>query len=95
MDYSLPGSSVHGIFQARVLGSGAIAFSAEVMLGQIKVNCSETSKVLWQLMQQGPYCSWITPHCLKSLDLETILFALSLLNFYLKTNEKFIFSPAL
>ena len=28
MDYSLPGSSVHGIFQARVLEWGAIAFSA-------------------------------------------------------------------
>ena len=27
MDYSLPGSSVHGIFQARVLERGAIAFS--------------------------------------------------------------------
>ena len=27
MDYSLPGSSIHGIFQARVLESGAIAFS--------------------------------------------------------------------
>ena len=26
MDCSLPGSSVHGIFQARVLESGAIAF---------------------------------------------------------------------
>ena len=31
MDYSLPGSSVHGIFQAKVLEKGAIAFS-EVML---------------------------------------------------------------
>ena len=29
MDCSLPGSSVHGIFQARVLECGAIAFSAE------------------------------------------------------------------
>ena len=29
MDCSLPGSSVHGIFQARVLEWGAIAFSAE------------------------------------------------------------------
>ena len=28
MDYSLPGSSIHGIFQARVLEWGAIAFSA-------------------------------------------------------------------
>ena len=27
MGYSLPGSSVHGIFQARVLEWGAIAFS--------------------------------------------------------------------
>ena len=27
MDYSTPGSSVHGIFQARVLEWGAIAFS--------------------------------------------------------------------
>ena len=29
MDCSLPGSSVHGIFQARVLEWGAIAFSPE------------------------------------------------------------------
>ena len=28
MDYSLPGYSIHGIFQARVLEWGAIAFSA-------------------------------------------------------------------
>ena len=27
MDFSLPGSSVHGIFQARFLELGAIAFS--------------------------------------------------------------------
>ena len=27
MDYSLPGSSIHGIFQTRVLEWGAIAFS--------------------------------------------------------------------
>ena len=30
MDLSLPGSSVHGIFQARVLEWGAIAFSRNV-----------------------------------------------------------------
>ena len=30
MDYSLPGSSVHGIFQARVLEWGAIAFSIQL-----------------------------------------------------------------
>ena len=32
MDCSLPGSSVHGIFQARVLEWGAIAFSEETLL---------------------------------------------------------------
>ena len=32
MDYSLPGSSVHGIFQARVLEWGAIAFSSNSLL---------------------------------------------------------------
>ena len=31
MDCSLPGSSVHGIFQARVLERGAIAFSVYVL----------------------------------------------------------------
>jgi len=30
MDHSLPGSSTHGIFQARVLERGAIAFSEKV-----------------------------------------------------------------
>ena len=31
MDCSLPGSSVHGIFQARVLEWGAIAFSVKTL----------------------------------------------------------------
>ena len=31
MDCSLPGSSIHGIFQARVLEWGAIAFSKDVV----------------------------------------------------------------
>ena len=33
MDYSLPGSFIHGIFQARVLEWGAIAFSVNVFKG--------------------------------------------------------------
>ena len=36
MDYSLPGSSIHGIFQARVLEWGAIAFSMEPCSGPSK-----------------------------------------------------------
>ena len=34
MDCSLPGSSIHGIFQARVLEWGAIAFSSVCMLSR-------------------------------------------------------------
>ena len=37
MDCSLPGSSIHGIFQARVLERGAIAFSADFILGGSKI----------------------------------------------------------
>ena len=36
MDCSLPGSSIHGIFQARVLGWGAIAFSGILLKGSSK-----------------------------------------------------------
>ena len=35
MDHSLPGSSVHGIFQARVLEWGAIAFYRSINWGHI------------------------------------------------------------
>ena len=35
MDCSLPGSSVHGIFQARVLEWGAIAFSVSRSIGPL------------------------------------------------------------
>ena len=37
MDCSLPGSSIHGIFQARVLEWGATAFSDEICLDDCKV----------------------------------------------------------
>ena len=39
MDYSLPGSSVHGIFQARVLEWGAIAFSLVAILNTNSLMC--------------------------------------------------------
>ena len=38
MDCSLPGSSVHGIFQARVLEWGAIAFSERISLRRLNNN---------------------------------------------------------
>ena len=37
MDCSLPGSSVHGIFQARVLEWGAIAFSKSLLFNTVKI----------------------------------------------------------
>ena len=37
MDYSLPDSSVHGIFQARVLEWGAIAFST-ILTGYVSMS---------------------------------------------------------
>ena len=36
MDCSLPGSSIHGIFQARVLEWVAIAFSIKNVLGMVE-----------------------------------------------------------
>ena len=46
MDYSLPGSSIHGIFQSRVLEWGAIAFSAE-QFTSVQFSCSIVSDSLW------------------------------------------------
>ena len=42
MDCSLPGSSIHGIFQARVLEWGAIAFS---VIGPTVPECNDVSKM--------------------------------------------------
>ena len=44
MDCSLPGSSAHGIFQARVLEWGAIAFS------QIGLTVAQIHACLWMIL---------------------------------------------
>ena len=49
MDCSLPGSSVHGIFQARVLEWGAIAFSGNY---QAQIPASQED--------QTPLSEWIS-----------------------------------
>ena len=46
MDCSLPGSSVHGIFQARVLEWGAIAFS-DIPLAVNENSCRSTSSAIF------------------------------------------------
>ena len=50
MDCSLPGSSVHGIFQARVLEWGAIAFSD---------HSSNTPKIAWPYAVVGKGWFWL------------------------------------
>ena len=53
MDCSPPGSSIHGIFQARVLEWGAIAFS-EVLLGlRIYTNMLPTFFIVMTIPQLG------------------------------------------
>ena len=43
MDCSLPGVSIHGIFQARVLEWVAIAFSVKVFISSVQFSCSVVS----------------------------------------------------
>ena len=55
MDYSPPGSSVHGIFQARVLEWGAIAFSV-VIITRLKLKkAGKTTKQFRYDLNQIPY----------------------------------------
>ena len=51
MDYSPPGSPVHGIFQAGVLEWGAIAFSKECSNYRTITLISHTSKVMRKILQ--------------------------------------------
>ena len=44
MDCSLPGSSAHGIFQARLLEWGAIFFSVDLNYGDIECFALETNR---------------------------------------------------
>ena len=65
MDCSLPGSSVHGTFQARVLEWGAIAFSGNSMRNMIfsirELRCREVySFVQGRTEQHLAECYWIS-----------------------------------
>ena len=60
MDCSLPGSSIHGIFQARVLEWGAIAFSTYMYNGMLFIHEKEWNNAIWTNMD-GPrdcYTEW-------------------------------------
>ena len=62
MDCSLPGSSVHGIFQATVLEWGAITFS-ETTTGDFQMYY-QSEKFQWNIFTHnfniGLYCNWWT-----------------------------------
>ena len=49
MDCSLPGSSVHGIFQARVLEWGAIAWTIWAQIAFLFPALLETNKMVGQI----------------------------------------------
>ena len=74
MDYSLPGSSIHGIFQARVLEWGAIAFSAMSSSNCCFLTCiqvsQEAGQVVWysHLFQKIP--QFIVIHTVKGFVID-------------------------
>ena len=51
MDCSLPVSSIHGIFQARVLEWGAVAFSEMECYSAIKRNAFESILMRWMNLE--------------------------------------------
>ena len=53
MDCSPPGSSIHGIFQARILEWGAIAFSVTV-LGRVQIDWGLLFKSLGRTAKAQP-----------------------------------------
>ena len=70
MDCSLPGSSVHGIFQARVLEWGAIAFSMDMYYSAIKKNvllfaatCIDLENIMLSEMSEKDKYSMISLIC--------------------------------
>ena len=71
MDCSLPGSSVHGIFQARVLEWGAIAFSELISHYQPKEPKGDTT---CQTTSQHPsrwHSTWLNKVCTTRKDSES------------------------
>ena len=76
MDCSLPGSSIHGIFQARVLEWGAIAFSgsssywpSNYLFPEILCGCARCLEFIpgWLGTKKSPGWNYPQP-CLKLLD---------------------------
>ena len=104
MDCSLPGSSIHRIFQAGVLEWGAIAFS-EISPYTCQNSCSQkvTNSKCWQGCGEKRtlmHCCWECKlvlslcktvwRCLKKLEIELLHPAILLLSIYLKRAKSLI-----
>ena len=76
MDCSLPGSSIHGIFRARVLEWGAIAFSAPVAATAAAVKSLQSCLTLFDPIDGSPTGSPI-PGILQARTLEWVAISFS------------------
>ena len=63
MDCSLPGSSVHGTFQARVLEWDAIAFSGQCLRLELFTGKFSLSLCLFSLFLSGYPTVWVAVSC--------------------------------
>ena len=72
MDCSLPGSSVHGIFQARVLEWGAIAFSESLSDLYFSQSGGNSLSFLVHSMTPSSLCSLWEIHLISSMILAFI-----------------------
>ena len=75
MDFSIPGSSIHGIFQARVLESVAIAFSESKATSCKMLGWWFTSRNqdCWEQYQQPQICRWHHPYGRNRRGLKSLL----------------------
>ena len=73
MDCSPPGSSVHGIFQARVLEWVAIAFSHVLIASLVLINRQYFLPLLWMNLGEVKSCQVCQPSdealCIQSADM--------------------------
>ena len=76
MDCSLPGSSVHGIFQARILEWGAIAFSVCSVVAAAAANSLHLCPTLCDAIDGSPPGSPV-PGILQARTLEWVAISLS------------------
>ena len=77
MDYSLPGSSVHGIFQARVLEWGAIAFSTIPAAAATAAKSLQSCPTLCNPIDSSPSGSAV-PGILQARTLEWVAISFSI-----------------